>query len=166
LDISSANDWLEFKQLTSITNGTGGIEIYFVDTINSSTTTTGANLGPGSGASDGIVLTDAANFRTMAHEIGHAGTLKDIYVSDAGTNVPSNLVNEAWAPRDWNSGPGPQYYERTLAQPDLLLRLLMNGRPSQIKADIPRGRIYGVRVGGALGWIEVGLQDLKIPQHN
>ncbi len=109
--------------------------MYFVDTIDSSTNTTGANLGPGSGASDGLVLTDAANFRTTGHEIGHAGTLKDIYMSDAGTQVPSNLVNEAWAPRDWNSGPGPQYYERSLTQPDLLLRALMNGRPSQIKAD-------------------------------
>ena len=42
----------------------------------------------------------------------------------------------------------------------------MNGRPSQVKADIPKGRLYGVRVGGALDWVEVGLQDLQQPSHD
>jgi hypothetical protein len=161
--------WPEADAICAITNGTGGVEMYFMDTIEGAT---------GLNGSDGLLLSDNANFRTTAHEIGHTSGLKDIYVSGGGSNV-IGAVTSSWEPDDWNSGPGPQYYNRTLSQEDLVKRLLMYGVYSDTKSDIPRGKIHGVwyewqLIGGTwtqvwhLSLDAVGLSDMgaRQPTHN
>lgn len=55
----------------------GGVERYFVNDLFCAD----GSPGPvGANSSGGIVLTAGADVRTLAHEIGHAFGLKDIYV--------------------------------------------------------------------------------------
>lgn len=118
----------------------------------------------------GIVIGDGGNFRTLAHEIGHACDRRDIYPSNGGFAV-SGAVSETREPKDWNSGPGPQYYDTSLDQENLIYRLLMYGTYSTTKADIPRGSIYGVwkPLGGVYqkSQAPVGLDGMdRTPTHN
>ena len=165
----AGDDWPEYNTISAITNGTGGVEMYFVDTIQDATGMNGAN---------GLILSDSANFRTTAHEIGHTCGLNDIYLSEGGSNV-TGLVTSIWDPDDWNNGPSPQYYDRSLLQEDLIQRFLMYGYQSDAKSDIPRGKIQGVwydwqLIGGTwtkvwhLSLDAVGLSDMgnRQPSHN
>jgi hypothetical protein len=159
------NSWPEYSDICAITNGTGGIEMYFVDTIGGAT---------GLNGSGGLLLSDSANFRTTAHEVGHTSGLKDIYLSEGGSTV-SGFVSSSREPDDWNSGTSPKYYNGTLSQQDLIQRLVMYGYQSDAKSDIPRGKIYGVWYEWQQGtqvWhlslCAVGLSDMgaRQPAHN
>lgn len=160
-------DWLiadsaERTAIRNIQTGTGGIELYFVDQLVGGATA--ANAG------GGIVIGDGGDFRTLAHEIGHACDRRDIYPSNGGFAV-SGAVSETREPKDWNSGPGPQYYDTSLDQENLIYRLLMYGTYSTTKADIPRGSIYGVwkPLGGVYqkSQAPVGLDGMdRTPTHN
>ena len=59
------------------------------------------------------------------------------------------IVKEEFEPKDWNSGPAPAYYERTLVQPQLVKRLLMYGY-DQLDGgtDIPNGQVKGIDIDG------------------
>jgi hypothetical protein len=137
-------DLADRTAIRNILTGTGGLELYFVNSFIDIGATAAYNA-------YGIVVTSNANFRTLAHEIGHACGWRDIYESAGGYAV-SGLVRSSWSPSDWNAGPGPQYYRTTLLQEDMILRLLMYGTFSTTKASIPNGAIHGVwyqSVGGA-----------------
>jgi hypothetical protein len=167
LDISEANNWKEAYDLCAHASGTGGLEFYFVSSID------GAN-GLSVGKKGIIVASPAgANFRTIAHEIGHACGLSDIYVTDKSSPpnyLPDAFVKPSWAPSDWNDGEGPLYYSPTLDQKDMIRRLLMYGVGSNSKADIPKGKIYGYKNSGSsrvTAMVEVGLSDMdRTPKHD
>jgi len=159
-------DSSERSLIRSTTNGTGGIEIYCTQLLDSGGFT-GANVGPGNGAVDGLVVGTNCNFRTLAHEIGHAGLLQDIYFSSTGATISaSELVRESWSPLDWNGGISPQYYDPYLTQRDLIKRLLMYGTLSDQKADIPNGKVHGIDRAGAAGLLDVGYNVLVVPHHD
>lgn len=82
----------------------------------------------------------------MAHEIGHACGLSDIYAEKGGMDVGGDLVKEQWMPQDFNSGPSPEYYNRSLEHKTVIRGLLMFGTTQdiQISADIPMGNVYGI----------------------
>jgi hypothetical protein len=115
-------------------------------------------------------LFSGGNARTVAHEIGHAAGLKDIYVEGESMNADGSItsvylandpVKKVWEPRDWNSGPEPEYYNESLTQPGLVQRLLMYGEGSDTKADIPSGQVHGLyKPSYAAGLVKVGLQDM------
>ncbi|MFX0209513.1 MAG: hypothetical protein ACFFDT_26245, partial [Candidatus Hodarchaeota archaeon] len=139
------DEFPELGPLFSSEKGTGGLELYFVEKIIGAT---GVNWSPGD-MRDGLAMSRDGNFRTLAHEIGHACDLDDIYVEkeDASGSVirlGNDLVKQAWMPDDWNSGPGPQYYNKLLNHQDLIKRLLMYGKKSDSKCDIPKGDIFGI----------------------
>jgi hypothetical protein len=163
LTIQSAGNYAEQDVMQSTTNNTGGIEIYFVDDIEGSAT--GVNYSP-SNAAAGLMVEDGGNARTVAHEIGHAAGLEDIYDQKGGTTLSNDPVKEVWEPKDWNSGSGPAYYEATLKQPGLVQRLLMYGYTSTTKADIPRGQVHGLNTSEVAGLRNVGLQSInRTPTH-
>ena len=63
-----------------------------------------------------------------------------------GANEP---VKESWASWDWNSGPGPLYYDDALTQKGMIKRLLMLGAvesETSDEIDISRGQIYGMDI--------------------
>ena len=100
----------------------------------------------GSCNSQGIIVRDDANVNTLAHEIGHACGLYDIYYWKENVDWSELLaaVKQNWASSDWNNGTGSRFYGAATSQADLIKRLLMLGEGSDIKSDIPLGNVYGI----------------------
>ena len=114
---------------------------------------------------EGIVISGEANFRTMAHEIGHALGWPDIYVERPGTfRTVEGAPSASRLPLD--NG----FFPAGTMQPDLVRRLLMYGVASETKGRIPRGGVHGLQVlpaevpGGArllrFGQVPVGMFDV------
>ena len=155
--------WDECYEITSFTNGTGGLEVYFVNTIE------GAN-GLYQSSGRGILVSSLASINAMAHEIGHACGLADIYVDRPGITIGTNLTCSAWLPQDWNGGPSPLYYEPGTKQELIIKRLLMHGVDSTFTThDMPMGNIWGVKVGSGTnyttGLTKVGLDNSGYPMN-
>jgi len=132
--------WPECYTITGYTNGTCGLEVYFVHSIEDA-----GGLCESSGR--GILVSSLASINAMAHEIGHACSLKDIYELRGGVTVGTNLTRSAWLPQDWNNGPPPLYYEADAKQETMIRRSLMYGVDSSFATfDIPMGLIHGVKV--------------------
>ncbi|MFA5203678.1 MAG: hypothetical protein WC708_04655 [Lentisphaeria bacterium] len=163
LDVeTTADNWAEYKQLQSSHDGTGGLEIYCIDDLIGAN---GANYSPGT-TEAGLTIDDDANSRTLAHELGHACGLADIYLSKDGTSLPDDLVKETWLPDDWSGGSATGYYSPDLKQKDLVQRLIMYGVGNSTKADFALGKVHGVDRNGAATLIKVGLSDMnRQPQH-
>lgn len=134
------NSWLADLEYTNsskiasvcgITNNTGGVELYFVNSLVGNATAFNR--------ADGIVIGPNANYRTLAHEIGHACGLRDIYDSHSGTTLSvTGMPTKAYMPDDWG------WYHPSLTQRDLVERLLMYGYRSSSKADLSYGDVYGL----------------------
>lgn len=143
-------------ELQSIMHDTGGMEVYCVADLGSAT---GVNRSSGD-ATAGLSISSNANARTLAHELGHACGLKDIYVEKDGSDFGPGIVCGAWMPLDW-SGPdenGPGYYPQEMPQTNMICRLLMFGVKSTVKADLPVGSIYGLDIRGGQTFLDVGIQ--------
>ena len=151
--------------LLDCSKNTGGVEFYFVKTLES----TRGPLG-GVHSMNGIAFAQIPNEQTMAHEILHNCALRDIYVR--GTNVPpvEGYVERDLLPLDWGGG----YYPRDLEQADLVKRLIMYGDgDSPLSKDLPMGKVFGISYtsSGATGeetWfrslIKVGQEDIQKQQ--
>ena len=147
-------------QLTALATGTDGLECYFVNSIDRTPRKAGAHH-PG-----GMAISGTGNGVTLAHEIGHAFGLYDIYVSNESftnsTVTLKNLPTNEWAraehlPWDWNSGcighgeGGARFYGKGANMRTLIERMLMNGEYSTGAStyDITFGRIYGIWCNGS-----------------
>jgi hypothetical protein len=181
LDISAGpvmngeNQYNEGIQLTSLKYGTGGLEIYFVNTIEGA-----AGLaisgGPNPNASGIILSSLSLTDKAFAHELGHACGWPDIYVTrkkangDVDSELPTDRVKQAWLPDDWNSGPDARYYDN-IRQRDLVARLLMHGHGDAMgdgAIAIPRGAVYGLprSLGADPVKLNVGLKTMiRSPVH-
>jgi hypothetical protein len=168
LGISNANNWAEALTLASHASGTGGLEVYFVDDLQGDTAGLHIRI---QGVAAGLVLDDGAPLKTLAHEIGHACNWPDIYAERNGSLLPNDKVKAAWLPSDWNSGPGPAYYNTGLRHRDLVAeRLLMHGHgptSGESAIVIPRGHVYGIPIeGGSALLLPVGLTSMnRNPTH-
>lgn len=117
--------------ICSITNGTDGIELYFVNSL----------LGRPTAFSraDGIVIGPLANAQTVAHEIGHACGLSDIYNRSSETSLKVTVKPQKdRMPDDWG------WYPPTIMQTNIIQRLLMFGYRNSDKADLSFGDIFGL----------------------
>lgn len=116
--------------ICNITNNTSALELYFIRRLVGSPTAFQRD--------DGIVVGPNANARTLAHEIGHACGLEDVYTeSDDGTLVVSGSPTKERMPNDWG------WYPESVTQADIVRRLLMYGVRSDTKADLSYGDVYG-----------------------
>ena len=138
---STINNWPDFGSLISYTNSTSGLEVYFVGHIGK-----GAVGLTDMAAYKGIAVSAEGSLNVMAHEIGHACGLSDIYYDYGGLYIsPTNLVRSSWAIQDWNNGPSPLYYQSNTPQSWLISKLLMYGIDTASGTiDIPLGNIYGI----------------------
>ena len=145
------------NQIRNILSGTDGLEIYFIP---------GEKRKPGPGKKFklgaynpwGIIMRTSANAKTMAHEIGHACGLHDIYVDRNGFE-PSELSDFLVKSRmedDWSNGTGTRFYELLLRHETVIRRLMMFGEGSDEKSDIPAGSVFGLSEDGVPGSISVG----------
>ncbi|MBQ2625600.1 MAG: hypothetical protein IJG18_10955, partial [Kiritimatiellae bacterium] len=154
----------DFDRLVDIGQGTGGIECYFVNDF----IMTGNEKPPmAANTSTGLVMSARADSTTLAHEIGHAFGLSDVYVSahegQSGASSPStlsvatNFICYACAPFDWNGGcrgrgeGGCRYYQKSTRMATIVPRLLMYGvhDGNGSKRDITIGPVDAVNyIGG------------------
>ena len=144
-----------FNDIVSIASGTGGLECYFINKFIDSDDILAAN------SPSGMVVSSAANYLVVAHEIGHAFGLRDIYennakdkkfgdslvsLGDADMAVYSHMLD------DWNGGcdgdgeSGTRYYTKGTLMSEIVSRMLMNGRRDNDDnaRDITCGMVLGV----------------------
>ena len=146
-------------QLMALTNGTDGLECYFVNSFGDDVDVLGCNC------EYGMAITADGTGVTLAHEIGHAFNLKDIYASnESSTNatVTLKMIPEDEMPRnvymesDWNAGcrghgiGGGRYYRKDETHVGIINRMLMNGSVERAFGgrDITMGQVHGVRCRG------------------
>lgn len=121
----------QIAELCSITNATGGLELYFVKTI--------SNDANAFWVPSGIAVSSSHNRTTLAHEVGHACGLDDIYEAHKETaHRVTGAPCKAWMPRDWG------WYPDRIMQTNIIQRLLMYGYDTTSKGDISRGDVYGL----------------------
>jgi hypothetical protein len=161
----SLRKWLGFSDLVSYTNNTGGLEVYCINHFDNNAV----------GLTDmstyrGLAVAADGSINVMAHEIGHACGLDDIYTDKGGISIAeTNLAKSSWEPQDWNNGPGNMYYEPGTKQTLIIKKMLMygfdNGGDNGYSTfDIPMGKIQGVcqpswTTNSATGLVKVGLDN-------
>ena len=152
---SLTNGYWAFDQIVDIASNTGGIECYFINSFIDYEYTVAAN------SINGMVITSRALSASLAHEIGHAFGLHDIYRSNSQKRgngedlleIPTYVkASSQNVPSDWNGGcdgrnsPGTRYYEYGCTMHKLYSRMMMNGVKSfgDVGRDITAGNVYGV----------------------
>ena len=167
---STTNGVWNYDRLVNVGHDTSGIECYFVNDM------VRLNGKPGPLASNcdrGLVLTADATAITLAHEIGHAFGLKDVYASNREKDSTILSVDEleVYGEKirfnscvdDWNGGcqghgdGGERYYAPDTKLGDVLHRLVMygvdqgGGNQRDITIGSVRGAWYTVS-GGIRHW--------------
>ena len=178
------------NEVRSLNQGTGGIEMYFVNQINGgaatgvNNTSQSVNAGilvgmsrilaakpNGQSAVDRQVSITSA---TVAHELGHSCGLKDIYTERNGVLLSAEgPLQKEWISEDWGTQSEEiHYYGQELTHPNLIRRLLMFGVRSDNKRDIPVGSVYGLDRNGTDRNVFVGITDpdggaeiIRSPEH-
>ena len=114
----------------------------------------------------GLLIADGASDKTPPHEILHACGAKDIYWESSNHAIQlSAMAKESYQPNDWGryrlSAGGE------MPQSNIVQRLLMHGKSTVSKGDIPTGKVGGLQriiVGGVATYLEgmcaVGLSAL------
>jgi len=147
------NGCWSFDQIVDIATNTSGLECYFINSFIDEKRVRAGN------SSHGIVMTAMSDCTTLAHEIGHAFNMSDIYVTNkneegVGSEVltVSGYVSMKSLPKDWNGGcdwkgmGGTRYYQAGRSQSDIIRRLVMFGhhRASDSRRDFSAGKVKGV----------------------
>lgn len=132
-NVNYTNDVLN-AELCGLTNGTDGLEVYFVKSI--------THRVDAFHWASGIVVGEGVNDTTLAHEIGHACGLADIYDAySRETNLAvTGMPQKVYFTHDWG------WYPENVTQAQMVQRLLMYGynTDSAHKGDISRGDVYGL----------------------
>ena len=129
---ASSSDIWDFNQLVDIASNTDGLECYFVNEFISDSPVReiiGLNNG------QGLAIAKTGDAVTLAHEIGHAFGMRDVYAqTPSGVMLPEH-VKPCYSnmPHDWNGGcighdsAGVRYYARGTSQQMIIRRMLMDG---------------------------------------
>ena len=122
---------VQLVDLMSILDCGEGLNLYFVPRI----------IGEGNAfhTDHGIVFSRSFTANDIAHEIGHACGLEDVYDWAEGTDaVIDGEIRESWLPDDWG------HYRTVSTQDGILKRLLMYGYTTNQGVDITYGDVYGL----------------------
>ena len=121
----------QLVELMSILDCGEGLNLYFVPRI----------IGEGEAfhTEYGIVFSRSFTANDIAHEIGHACGLEDVYDWADGTDaVIDGELRRSWMPDDWG------HYRTVSFQDEILKRLLMYGYSTNLGFDITYGDVYGL----------------------
>ena len=127
------------QQMTAVSNSVFGIEVHFVDTMDKAV---------GVNSTNGMALSDQADFHTFAHEAGHAMGLDDIYSWHPDTSLKvTGSVRRNWSPSDWCGDRDRGFYPDAdcLPQSNLVERLVMCGVQGGPQRDFSWGNVHGIR---------------------
>ena len=170
-DVTTNGVW-NFGRLVDIGHGTDGIECYFV---NGFIMTDGRSPPLAANMSKGLVMSAMADHTTLAHEIGHAFGLEDVYVSSEekdgealnAKDVSQCVICSSKAMDDWNGGcdgkgvGGARYYPSGTIMGEIVPRLVMYGisRKNAARRDLTCGNIDGAwyqEIGSVRVWYDAG----------
>ncbi|MBQ7252838.1 MAG: hypothetical protein IJS32_09610, partial [Kiritimatiellae bacterium] len=171
LEIPVNDNWAAYDALQSWNGNTGGIEVYCINQF-ANTNILGQSC-TDTNATAGLTIVSTASARTLAHELGHACGLNDIYTNLVVNNVEFTLydgvVLSVCAQGDWCEEARNGGYGDLTLHP-MVCRLLMYGedKPDLAAAvDIPAKKVYGLMNTGQNTSVAVGLNDmgLRNPRH-
>ena len=146
------NGMWNIETLTSAFPSCGGLKCFFVNAIvndltGNETETIGMNT------QTGLVVSSSAHISTLAHEIGHAIGMRDVYVAQDGGLEMTDVTRSSYSPNDWNGGNfcnehgASRYYPFEFRHSNIIRRMLMNGLHetgnAAAGADITFGSIQG-----------------------
>ncbi len=137
----SLDFWQKATAIVSVSNNVGGIEMHFVERIDEIA---------GLNTSGGIVLPAETSGRALAHEIGHAFGLRDIYDEhDYAVGSVVGRVRKNRCQDDWTGDDERGFYKNadTLPQAELIHRLVMYGYADPDSADFSWGNVEGLAKG-------------------
>ncbi|HLV30704.1 MAG TPA: hypothetical protein VKY57_03935, partial [Chitinispirillaceae bacterium] len=170
------SDTTDFYNLVDLDGGTGGVEVYFVQSLYNNTNGVNSKRGAAVAVYRGTSKKPLVSIaRTAAHELGHATGLEDIYdIAKDGTSISGDILpSGALLPMDCNLD--ACFYDTTKATYsyyNILRKLLMYGYAvagdSELeKYDIPRGKVFGVgkksgQEGYEIKMNDVGLEDMFV----
>ena len=154
LQTNAISTWSSGR-IVDIASGTGGLECYFINGFVDKDHIKAIN------EKHGIVVTSRATRYTLAHEIGHAFGMDDIYstnsdVKESGDPLfsisNSEMASYCHMRYDWNGGcnghgsGGVRYYRQGAMMKDIVSRMLMLGLVGEVDEgrDIANGDVYGV----------------------
>ena len=153
----------QMLQFEAVTNPSNGLKLFFVKEI----VHVDGGTATGLRRPNAIAISPRANDATLAHEVGHACGLLDIYDRRSlGNNnfihLPGPVAPDRMNPLDWAGG----FYAEGLQQAEFVQRLLMYGYTSDTKGCIPHGDVFGLNAQNTLATIKVGLDGMnRQPQH-
>lgn len=125
----TTGDWPAFRSLIDTHHVTTGVEVYFVTCI------CGAG---GLSLPGGCAVRATSDPNTLAHELGHAQGLPDLFVQRNDGSYLSGPPSYEWLPGDFGADSGEGYYA-VEAQSDVVRRMLMFERCSPEALDITTG---------------------------
>ena len=154
------------RNIVDIASGTGGLEVYFINRFADKGHVRAVN------EDGGIVVTSSATRYTLAHEIGHAFGMYDIYETNRFLKDDDSPLVEldardkaSWTnmEKDWNGGckgmgtAGTRYYRSGTIMEDVISRMVMLGEvPGDASGrDITNGDVKGVfyeKIDGVKVW--------------
>ena len=153
----------QMVEFEAVTNPSNGIKLFFVKEI---VHVNGVDHAAGLRRPNAIAISPRANHITLAHEVGHACGLSDIYdYRKVGNNLmllPGPVASDRMNPLDWAGG----FYADGLQQAELVQRLLMYGYTNDRKQCIPHGNVFGLNAQNTHAMIKVGFDGMnRQPQH-
>jgi hypothetical protein len=164
-----AYNQLTYTEMHMILNPSGGLKVFFVNTISDGN----GGMASGVNVDVGTVIAKIANNTTLAHEVLHACGFPDIYETRNGKDVSGEgaVKSGGLSPKDWGAG----YYDEATQLYDIIQRCIMYGYGDMgvDRNHIPHGSVYGVYntfVNGEtdIGYVEIGLDSpefIRNPKH-
>ena len=166
------------SRLTCMGSDAGGLECYFVNTITRLCDDGSTSLLHGLHSESGLAVASSGGGVILAHELGHAFGMSDIYCEDDDTNPFFGLTREEYWIGDWNGGSSSQsqgvgaerYYMPGTEHTNVVRRLLMDGRKRDpgFGIDISYGEARGFGTNNAIGDQDTGFfspERTGEPQH-
>lgn len=105
---------------------------------------------------------------TVAHEVGHAFGMRDVYVERNGVEIDySERIRRSMLSGDWSGGcdgegdGGTRYYKSGRRLYDIIRAMLMDGCKDDASQgrDITFGSVSGIEVSGEQGDVMTGFFD-------